>query len=229
MFWQRSTTISADSLDQPLLSVLAKAPIPGRVKTRLIPALGAKGASRIHERLLRYTLDIALATTAPQSIVLWTALDHEHPLFLELAEQHGIRLRAQPSGDLGGRMHHALQAMKAPGLLIGSDCPALTPSLLKRCQSALTTADAVFLPAEDGGYTLVGVRRADRRLFTSIDWGTSQVMAQTRERADEIGWRLACPARLWDVDRPEDLERLANHNDLIMSTDGLRPEPLPPE
>lgn len=220
--------MSADSLGQPLLSVLAKAPIPGQVKTRLIPALGAEGASRLHERLLRYTLDIALATTAAQSVVLWTALDHNHPLFLELADQHGIRLRAQPEGDLGERMHHALQAMKAPSLLIGSDCPALTPSLLRRCQSALTDAEAVCLPAEDGGYTLIGVRRADRRLFTAIDWGSRHVMAQTRERADEMDWRLACPARLWDVDRPEDLDRLAKHNDVIMSTDGLGSESITP-
>lgn len=210
----------ADPRDDLPLAILAKAPIPGRVKTRLMPALGAEGASRLHERLLRHAVDIALATTSPHRITLWTALDHAHPLFRELAARHGIRRRAQSEGDLGERMYRALQAMAAPGLLIGSDCPALTPALLRRCQAALTDADAVFLPAEDGGYALVGVRRADRHLFAAIDWGTSRVMDQTRDRADELGWRLACPARLWDVDRPEDLDRLADHSDLITRAGG---------
>ncbi|WP_106229994.1 TIGR04282 family arsenosugar biosynthesis glycosyltransferase [Halomonas ventosae] len=212
--------MSADAHGTFPLAILAKAPIPGRVKTRLMPALGAQGACRLHERLLRHALDVALAATMPERITLWTALDHAHPLFRELADRHGIRLRAQPEGDLGERMYQALQAMDTPGLLIGSDCPALTPALLRRCQAALTDADAVFLPVEDGGYALVGLRRADRRLFAAIDWGTNRVMAQTRDRADSLGWRLACPARLWDVDRPEDLDRLAGHADLIMMPGG---------
>ncbi|WP_016855722.1 DUF2064 domain-containing protein [Halomonas smyrnensis] len=86
---------------------------------------------------------------------------------------------------------------------------ALTPALLRRCTAALTEADGVCVPVEDGGYALVGARRADPGLFQGVDWGTDRVMAQTRERAMAMGWRLACPARLWDVDRPEDLPRLA--------------------
>jgi rSAM/selenodomain-associated transferase 1 len=207
--------MSADANGTFPLAILAKAPIPGQVKTRLIPALGAEGACRLHERLLRHAVATALAATSPRDITLWTALDHDHPLFRELADRHGIRLRPQPEGDLGERMYEALQAMDAPGLLIGSDCPALTPVLLGHCQAALTDAEAVFLPVEDGGYALVGVRRVDRRLFAAIDWSTNRVMAQTRARVDEMGWRLACPARLWDVDRPEDLDRLADHADLI--------------
>ena len=199
----------ADARDDVPLAILAKAPIPGRAKTRLIPALGAEGACRLHARLLRHALATALAATSPERITLWTALEHDHPLFRELADHHGITLRAQPEGDLGARMFHALAAMDAPGLLIGSDCPALTPALLRRCRAALSEADGVFVPVEDGGYALVGVRCAERRLFGTIDWGTERVMAQTRDRAAALGWRLACPAHLWDVDRPEDLERLA--------------------
>ena len=198
----------ADARDFPL-AILAKAPVPGRAKTRLIPALGAEGASRLHARLLRHAVATALAATSPARITLWTALEHDHPLFRALAERYGIALRAQPEGDLGTRMHEALAAMDAPGLVIGSDCPALTPTLLRRCAAALMDADGVFLPVEDGGYALVGVRRAEPELFRGVDWGTDRVMAQTRERAAALGWRLACPARLWDVDRPEDLPRLA--------------------
>ncbi|MDI5934589.1 TIGR04282 family arsenosugar biosynthesis glycosyltransferase [Halomonas kalidii] len=196
------------SADFPL-AILAKAPIPGQVKTRLIPVLGAEGAARLHAVLLRHALEIAAAATSAHSITLWTALDHGHSLFLELADRYGIELRAQPEGHLGVRMHHALSSMPGPGLLIGCDCPMLTPVLLQGCRKALDRADAVFLPAEDGGYALVGTRRADPQLFAAIDWGTSRVMAQTRRRARELGWRLACPTSVWDVDRPQDLQRLA--------------------
>jgi len=220
MIWLERIAMCADAGGDFPLAILAKAPIPGQVKTRLMPALGAEGACRLHERLVRHTLDIALTVISPQRITLWTALDHGHPLFQELAEKQGIRLRAQPEGGLGERMIHALEAMEAPGLLIGSDCPALTPALLKRCQASLMNADAVFLPVEDGGYALVGLRRADRRLFAAIDWGTNRVMSQTRERVAMLGWRLACPARLWDVDRPEDLDRLAGNPDLFKMTRG---------
>lgn len=199
----------ADTLGDFQLAILAKAPTPGKAKTRLVPALGKEEAARLHERLLRQTLAMALETTACRRITLWTALDHRHPLFLELAERYGIALRPQPEGDLGERMYHALACMEEPGLLIGSDCPALTPELLHRCHAALEGSDAVLLPAEDGGYALIGLKRADPRLFTDMAWGTQSVMAQTRERIAELGWHMACPAVVWDVDRPEDLKRVA--------------------
>ena len=194
------------SADFPL-AILAKAPLPGRVKTRLIPALGAETAARLHARLLRQTLAVATAATVPHRISLWTALDHAHPLFLELARHYDIELHAQPAGDLGRRMHYALTAMPGPGLVIGSDCAVLTPALLRQCHAALAESDAVCLPAEDGGYALIGAHRPDARLFAAIDWGSERVMAQTRRRVAALGWRLACPATVWDVDRPEDVAR----------------------
>ncbi|WP_445003366.1 TIGR04282 family arsenosugar biosynthesis glycosyltransferase [Halomonas mongoliensis] len=191
------------------LAILAKAPIPGRAKTRLIPALGPEWAARLHERLLRHTLEVACAALTPERITLWTALNHAHPLFLELAERHGIALRPQPEGDLGARMNHALAQANGPAMVIGSDCAVLTPALLGTCTEALEDHDAVCLPAEDGGYALLGVRHCDPRLFDAIPWGTSGVMGETRERIAALGWRLACPATVWDVDRPADLARLS--------------------
>lgn len=189
------------------LAILAKAPVAGQVKTRLIPRLGADGAADLHAYLLRHTLTIATQATSAKDIVLWTALDHDHSLFHELAERHAIHLRPQPDGDLGERMYQALAAMPGPGLVVGSDCPLLTPELLRTCQQALANADAVFLPAEDGGYGLVGTYRPDRRLFQDIDWGTERVMPQTQLRAYELGWNIICPAQVWDLDRPEDFDR----------------------
>ncbi|WP_282038533.1 TIGR04282 family arsenosugar biosynthesis glycosyltransferase [Halomonas alimentaria] len=192
------------------LAILAKAPLPGRVKTRLIPACGAEEAARVHETLLRHTLAVAATALPAARITLWTALEHDHPLFLELAARHGIARRAQPEGDLGERMRHALTP--GPAMVIGSDCPALSSSLLRRCTEALAAHDAVCLPAEDGGYALLGLHQAHPSLFTGITWGSKRVMAQTRQRLDILGWRLACPATIWDLDRPEDLTRWRSMN-----------------
>ncbi|EWH02070.1 hypothetical protein Q427_10750 [Halomonas sp. BC04] len=103
--------------------------------------------------------------------------------------------------------------MPRAGLLIGSDCAVLTPELIRHCHSALVEAEAkaVCLPAEDGGYALIGVNRSEASLFSGIDWGTERVMAQTHHRIEALGWRLACPATVWDVDRPEDVIRLTHH------------------
>jgi glycosyltransferase A (GT-A) superfamily protein (DUF2064 family) len=92
---------------------------------------------------------------------------------------------------------------------LGSDCPALTARHLRHADQALRDgADAVFVPCEDGGYALVGLRRTDERLFRDIAWGTETVMAETRRRLLALGWQWRELEMLWDVDRPEDYERL---------------------
>lgn len=193
------------------LAVLAKAPLPGQVKTRLIPRLGAEGAAELHRHLVWQTLETAVAATSPSSVTLWTSLARpstpEHAFFDDCVERFGIRLREQPEGDLGKRMHAALEAMPGPGVVIGCDCPVLDVTLLQRCQAALATVDCVLLPAEDGGYGLVGTRRVDMRLFEGIDWGSHRVMHQSLARIATLGWTYACPAEVWDIDRPEDLAR----------------------
>ncbi len=200
--------------DQPdfPLAILAKAPIPGKVKTRLIPALGAQGSADLHRKLVWQTLETAVAGTDRKQVTLWTGLadsgTREHEFFDRCAEHFGIRLRTQPSGDLGWRMHTALSAMAGPGLVIGTDCPVLTPKLLQGCHACLKGVDCVLLPAEDGGYALIGTRSVDALLFTDIDWGTEHVFEQTVSKLHELGWTYRCPAYVWDVDRPADLDRL---------------------
>ena len=203
------------------LAVLAKAPLPGHAKTRLMPALGAEGAARLHARLVHHTL--ANACEATPCTTLWTALQHDHPLFTSLAARYAISLHPQPSGDLGQRIWTALEAMAEPGLVIGSDCPMLSASLLRRCHSALAEADVVCLPAEDGGYGLIGMQRADPRLFTDIDWGSARVMEQTARKAAALGYRLACLETVWDLDRPADLARLSTcHPQLLAGLESTK-------
>ena len=192
------------------IAIFAKAPIAGTAKTRLIPALGAAGAARLHRQLVRHAVTTA-HTAMMGPVSLWCAPDTTHRFFRALTATTGIALHAQHGEHLGERMHHALSALTATGptLLIGTDCPMLTPTVLQDCATALQRGhDAVFLPAEDGGYALVGLRAPQPAVFRNIDWGSDAVMAQTRERLRECGLRWAEPATVWDVDRPQDLLRL---------------------
>lgn len=192
------------------IAVFAKAPLPGQAKTRLIPRLGPQGAADLQRAFILRTLDTATAA-AVGPVSLWCAPDCSHALFGYCRERFGVELRPQCGGDLGQRMYAALVelCLQGPALLIGTDCPALAPAHFHASADALRRGfDAVFLPAEDGGYALVGLRRAEPWLFDAMPWGGPAVMEQTRRRMRQAGWRWAEPALLWDVDRPQDLERL---------------------
>ncbi len=186
------------------LLVFAREPVPGRVKTRLIPALGAPGAARLYRRLLEHSLCAAGALTTAQ-VQLWCDSGGEG--CRELAQRFGATLFHQRGRDLGERMHRALSMPPpgAPSVLIGSDCPGYTPAYLRAAFAALDELDAVLGPALDGGYVLIGVRRSHARLFEDIAWGGSAVLQTTRERLRELGWRWVELPALGDVDRPDDL------------------------
>ena len=191
--------------------VFAKAPTPGLVKTRLIPALGEQGAAELQRQLIERTLRTA-AQAALGALELWCAPGTDDPFFAACARRHALCLRAQSEGDLGTRMAHALEgasAAGASGLLIGCDIPALTPAYLREAAAALRGGnDAVFGPAEDGGYVLVGLaRNPPAQLFAHIPWGTAAVMQETRARLARLNWRWSELAPMWDLDRPEDLAR----------------------
>jgi uncharacterized protein len=194
------------SIVEPVaIAILAKAPIAGLAKTRLIPALGREGAALLQARLIARTLATACAAaTGPVS--LWAAPEESH--FRELAQRFPVKLARQPGGDLGARMHAALDAA-CPAIVIGTDCPALEAKHLRGSADALREgADAVIIPAEDGGYVLIGLRQPRPDLFADMPWGTGTVMAETRRRAAELGLAVREHAPLWDVDVPDDLERL---------------------
>lgn len=191
--------------------VFAKAPQPGAVKTRLIPLLGAKGAAALHARLVKRALETARAASFSR-VELHCAPPADDPFFRFCAGRYGVAVKAQVEGDLGARMLAAFESAlggRARALLIGSDCPALSTRHLRRAERALRDgADAVFVPCEDGGYALIGLKRAEARLFDGIAWGGDGVMAETRARLTALGWRWRELETLWDVDRPEDYARL---------------------
>jgi rSAM/selenodomain-associated transferase 1 len=173
--------------------------------------LGEQLAAQLHAAMVTHAIAMASQSDA-QDIQLWCTPTTDHPLFVQLHATYGVSLHAQSGSDLGQRMLQAfertLQDHQA-AVIIGTDCPAITPALLKEAFSALDSGnDVVIAPAEDGGYVLLGLRKASAQLFTGINWGTEQVYQQTVQQLlqSHFVWKaLACQ---WDVDRPEDLNRL---------------------
>lgn len=191
------------------VAILARAPIPGQTKTRLIPALGAEGAARLQRWLLQRTVAMALvADVGP--VNLWCTGDPAYQDFAICRAFGSVRLHRQPDGDLGQRMLAAVAGSTTPAgtLVIGTDCPALSSTHLRHAAQALGKDDAVVIPAEDGGYVLIGMKTPAPEIFAGVDWSSDRVMVQTRMRLATMGWRWNEPDLLWDVDLPRDLERL---------------------
>jgi uncharacterized protein len=199
------------------IAVMAKAPIPGLAKTRLIASIGAHAAAVLQERLTERAIETALAA-AIGPVTLWCAPDPSHASFRDLVTRFAVTLRRQPDGDLGVRMLAAMAASSSPTLVIGTDCPALAADHLRAAASTLGDGkDVVLIPAEDGGYVLIGARAADPKLFTDLAWGTATVPAETRARMSVLGVTSAELSPLWDVDSESDLARLeSEHPELAL-------------
>ena len=188
------------------IAILAKAPVAGLAKTRLIPSIGAHAAAVLQERLTERTLATALAAKIGP-VTLWCAPDPSHAAFRELVARHPVILKRQPDGDLGARMLAAMTAAARPVLVIGTDCAAFTAEHLRAAANALQDADVVLVPAEDGGYVLIGARTAHPSLFSGIAWGTATVLADTRARIAALGLKSVELEPLWDIDTEADLAR----------------------
>lgn len=193
------------------LVVLAKAPLPGLAKTRLARTIGNDAAAAVARQLLEHTLATAQRSGLAATLCGSPA---EHPLLAELAAHAGLTLTAQVEGDLGMRLSDAIaQALQAHDavLVIGSDCPGLTVQHLQAAVAELERHDAVFYPALDGGYTLIGVRQNPAGLFQRMPWSTCEVMPETLRRMSALGWRIWSGEALADIDIAEDLVHLPGH------------------
>jgi uncharacterized protein len=196
------------------IAIFCKAPVAGRVKTRLIEAYGENGATDIYVALAQKTLATVNASREAfaMSASLWAADDTANETVQRWSTDNALPTYAQHGIDLGARMLHCLQTMLRAGhqrvLLIGTDCPAFTLEHLGAAAAALSgECPWVFTPTEDGGYVLVGTTAADAAAFTGIAWSTDAVMQQTRAALRANGLRWAETATLWDVDLAADVER----------------------
>jgi rSAM/selenodomain-associated transferase 1 len=188
--------------------IFAKVPLPGQVKTRLIPRLGSHGAARLAQRMLAATLAEARAARLETPELCGTP-DPTLPEWKPFLPDSGLRYSDQGAGDLGERLTRAARRVVEGGeavLLIGSDCPALDHAKLRLAAEALLAHDAVIHRTLDGGYALLGLRRFHPSLFKGIEWSGPRVAEDTIVRIETLGWSVSILETLQDIDVPDDLE-----------------------
>ncbi|WP_341919171.1 TIGR04282 family arsenosugar biosynthesis glycosyltransferase [Polaromonas sp. YR568] len=193
------------------LVIFAKAPQPGAVKTRLIPALGADGAAALALAMLDHTLQQALAAGL-DAVELCMSPAPGDPAWHGVALPAGVTCTTQGDGDLGERMDRAMQRAlglhQGTVLLIGTDCPALGSAHLREAARQLAEHDAVLLPVADGGYVLIGLQAPCPAIFRQMTWSTSTVAAETLQRLSALGLRVWQGPVLHDIDEAADLVHL---------------------
>lgn len=200
---------------QNCLIIFTRYPEPGKTKTRLIPALGAEGAAKLQRLMSESTILKA------KQLELTGLLDIEvHyvggslPLILDWLGRE-VTYKTQVDGDLGVKMSVALSEAFSKGyksaVIIGTDCPNLDINILKNAFNLLKERDLVLGSAIDGGYYLIGLNRLIPKLFSSIEWSTPEVYDRTVEIATQLGLTIGYLPKLFDIDRPEDLELLKDN------------------
>lgn len=191
--------------------VFAREPVPGKTKTRLIPALGKSGAAELHKKLIKQTLKTTNSCNLAPVYLHCTPTDNS-PFFQSCADSFNVLLRIQAGIDLGMRMFNAFEdalSTNSWALLIGTDCPNIVRADLMNAIKHLEAGiDAVIGPAIDGGYYLIGLRKNDISLFNEMPWGTGHVFALTEKRMKALNWTIRTLPLYRDIDRPEDLEYL---------------------
>lgn len=193
---RQSSRYRRDMAD-PLISIFARWPEPGKAKTRLIPAFGADGAAAIYTKLLAHTVEVARASGVPFEL---RATGADSGAFRE-AFGDDLHIADQGDGDLTAR----LGRVPAPAIVIGSDCPGLTPAILRAARDRLENEQMVIGPASDGGYYLLGYREEAGFAFDDMEWSTPRVFEETLRRFAARGIRPSVLPELSDVDTPEDL------------------------
>jgi len=192
-----------------VILVFTKAPVAGRVKTRLIPHITAEQAAKLHEDFTHDRLQMCTAARLCD-VQLWCSPDTRHPFFFNCQQRYGIQLQAQSGSNLGERMSRALKAALGHYkkiIIIGTDAPELDINTIAAAIEQLDSADIVLVPAEDGGYVLIGASTHDENLLSNVPWGTENVLSHTLRNIECLGLNYRLFDQSWDVDRPEDLER----------------------
>lgn len=191
--------------------IFAKQPIPGYVKTRLMPVLDAQKCAQLSEKLCQHTIDVAV--TAGYPIHLFCDPTPEHTFFLRNQRQYDLHLHQQCGENLTQKLQAAFRLLFTSAqrvIAIGSDCPVMTSTYLQAAVDGLEHAEVVLGPAEDGGYVLIGMRQFYPELFEDIPWSSERVLQVTQERIQSQNLSYLELPILWDVDTSDDFARLEN-------------------
>lgn len=184
------------------LIVFIKNPELGKVKTRLAKDVGDEQALKIYQSLMTFTRNVTLEVDVQRYLFYDT-----HVVIDDDWSISDFNKRKQHDGDLGDRMKHAFKEVLEThdkAIIVGSDCPQLSPGIIKKALTALDDHDLVIGPTYDGGYYLLGMKVLHSFLFDNMTWSTDQVFAITEERIADNGFSLATLNKLSDVDYKED-------------------------
>lgn len=207
--------------------IMAKAPIPGKTKTRLAATIGAVRAAQVAEKMLDDTIEQVCAVgrgdadkqphIPPHRVELHCVPAIQEVCWQPYVDSPGIHMHTQVDGDLGERMWHALctaheipsqagtKTLPGPATLLGTDCPGLTSQLLEEHALLLDDFDAVITPANDGGYVAFSMRQFHPSLFQEIDWSSERVLEQTVSKLRTLDMSIALRNSQIDVDTEADL------------------------
>jgi hypothetical protein len=197
------------------IAIFARAPIEGKVKTRLIAAYGTRRATAIYrflaERTFQIVRDACDAMDVTASIWIADENDASHPSCIEWSQRFGFPIRTQINGDLGERMLDCMTSLEGGFesiAILGTDCPMIRGSDIENALSQLNDITHWSLAiVRDGGYVLIASNQPSAVPFRDMTWSTPNVMAITRQRFRDAGLRWAESAALWDIDKPADVER----------------------
>jgi rSAM/selenodomain-associated transferase 1 len=189
--------------DMPLL-LFAKAPIAGKVKTRLMSHCSGEQAAELAKRLMEASIQRACEFW-PGQVYVSAWLDLDHPVFTDMRQRYSIKITQQCEGDLGEKMRHALSSFGYPAAVMGCDAPHTQGATLLRAFELLQKGHSVIGPSEDGGYYLLGLGHAADSLFVDKQWGEDNVLESTLTSAEQLGLNLTVLSTLNDVDEWQDL------------------------
>lgn len=198
-----------------LIQVFFKAPVEGKVKTRLIPKVGLSNSVAIHTRLCEQVIQ-CIAGYAGQNedvaVQFWVDLDVDHSFVQENAARYGADVFQQQGGDLGERMQFAMTSglrVANQVVIVGGDCLSLCERYLAQAFEMLESKELVFGPADDGGYILIGSHGLEEGFFNNVQWGESTVLASSIDCARQSGKSYGLLEERWDIDTWEDIQRNA--------------------
>lgn len=197
-------------LNNCVITVFAKSPLPGNVKTRLGKDIGSRNAVRLYKKML-YKVLSNITKYNDYNVELWCAPDTKHPFIRQCSREFDITLKKQNGKDLGERMYYAFKKSLSKYqycILIGSDIPDISIDDIEKSYSLLSdTTDVAIMPTNDGGYGLIATGKRMPSLFRGLSWSTKSVLEKTRRKITKKGYRYQLLSSKMDIDTKQDLRQ----------------------